>query len=91
MEKELKVSEHSKSFNKLGYWAFVIAGLFFLFFSSDKSNGVMFLCLAFVFEPFDDKVPFKERTLKQRVWLIIHLTIAIAAFVWMITIGLDNI
>ena len=29
MEKELKVSEHSKSFNWLGYWAFVIAGLFF--------------------------------------------------------------
>lgn len=82
--KEIETHKQSKNINKVGYWAFVVAGLYFTFFSDDKSNGTMFLALAFVFEPFDAKVAFPDRTLLQKTWLIGHLIVVLISFLYLI-------
>ncbi|MDX2003462.1 MAG: hypothetical protein SFW35_13590 [Chitinophagales bacterium] len=68
------------NFNKPGYAIFVLAGLVFMIASRDFNNGALFFSLALVFDPFDPNVPWKERPLYQKVWLIVHLLLAIALF-----------
>jgi len=82
MEEEVKINKKSESYNSIGYWAFVVAGVFFTFFATDDFTGPMFLCLAFIFDPFDANVPFGKRKKWQQIWLISHVIVALSAIIW---------
>lgn len=83
MENSEKVAQ-PKNFNKAAYVVFVLAGLSFLFFGTDKSNAVIFIALALVFDPFDITMKWGDRPVWQRVWLIAHLALTFVAIGWTI-------
>lgn len=80
MEKELTTQKTNYNFNKYGYIAFVMAGIAFLFLK-EWSNVIIFIGLALVFDPFDTKLPFPKRPLWQRLILLAHLVIVLAAVI----------
>lgn len=70
-------------FNKLVYAAFSLLGLFFFIVQGSISEGLIYLGLALVFDPFDQSVTWKARPTYQRAWLIIHLLLALTLFALM--------
>jgi len=69
----------SVNFNKIGYGAFVIIAAYFLI-SGDLSSFCIQFGIALVFDPFDQKVVWKDRPVYQRAWMIVHLIILFSAF-----------
>lgn len=71
----------SQPANIIGYLAFTLAGLYFAFLSNDPSQGPIFLCLALVFDPYDQAVKWSERPLGVRALLVIHCIVAIISLI----------
>jgi len=61
---------------KLGYGLFLLLALY-LFMIKDYNWAVMNFALALTCDPFDTSVSWRQRPLYQRVWLMVHLTIAL--------------
>ncbi len=82
------VQEHkagiSPFINRMAYGAFMLLAFYFFVFSEDKMNGVMQMGIALIFDPFDQTVPFQKRPMYQRVWLTLHLFIALGLFVYLL-------
>lgn len=61
----------SNLINRIMYISFLlIAGI--LFFLKNQTSAAIFLCLAPVFDPFDQKVPWGKRPLYQKLLLGAH-------------------
>lgn len=71
-------------FNKMIYAAFTLLGLFFFIVKGSVSEGLMYIGLALVFDPFDQTVTWKQRPFYQKAWLIAHLMLALTLFALMI-------
>ncbi len=69
----------------IAYLAFVITGAYTWFFTSNQSMAVSYLGLALIFDPFKQDVPWGKRPLYQRAILVVHLILALSAFIVMIT------
>ncbi len=54
-----------------------IIGLAYLVLGN-HSEAIIFLGLAFIFDPFDSQIPFPRRSMAQKTWLIIHLVIVLS-------------
>ncbi len=80
MKTTSKATPMPKSLNRVGYGAFVVAGIYFMI-VRDFSQAVVFWGLALVFDPFNPETPFPKRPFYQQAWLIVHTAIAIALFV----------
>jgi len=63
------------TYNRFLYGAFVALGLYFLLAKKDISTAMSNFGIALFFDPFDQKVMWQNRSLYQRVWLIVHLSI----------------
>jgi hypothetical protein len=63
------------TYNRFLYEAFVALGLYFLLAKKDISSAMSNFGIALFFDPFDQKVMWQNRSLYQRVWLIVHLSI----------------
>jgi hypothetical protein len=63
------------TYNRFLYGAFVALGLYFLLAKKDISTAMSNFGIALIFDPFDQKVMWQNRSLYQRVWLIVHLSI----------------
>jgi hypothetical protein len=74
----------SPLFNRILYIAFVLLAIYYFLISPDKMQGVSMLGIALIFDPFDQKVAFDKRPIWQRVWLVLHLTAVLVAFIWAI-------
>jgi hypothetical protein len=57
----------------IGYFAFLVMGLYFLMVRGLKTECLSYLGLAFIFDPFDQKVRWDNRPLYQKAWLLAHL------------------
>jgi hypothetical protein len=69
----------SSNFYRLGYIAFVLAGIYFA--SKGKyADAAMYGGLALVFDPFDTTVPFNKRALYQKGILLVHLALTFLFF-----------
>jgi hypothetical protein len=66
------------------YVSFVLLALGYLIWGDDLSDVAMNLGIALVFDPFDPKQPWNQRPLYQRIWLLVHLALALTAFVFML-------
>ncbi len=63
------------TYNRFLYGAFVALGLYFLLAKKDISTAMSNFGIALIFDPFDQKVMWQNRSLYKRVWLIVHLSI----------------
>jgi hypothetical protein len=63
------------TYNRFLYGAFVALGVYFLLAKKDISSAMSNFGIALFFDPFDQKVMWLNRSLYQRVWLIVHLSI----------------
>lgn len=70
-------------FYRIAYLMFLILVAYYLF-RGDIENATINLGIALVFDPFDPAVPWSNRPVYQRVWLITHLVILLAGFGFMI-------
>ncbi len=62
-------------YNRFLYGAFVALGLYFLLAKKDIPTAMSNFGIALIFDPFDQKVMWQNRSLYQRVWLIVHIII----------------
>lgn len=72
---------------RAGFSGYVYAGLLlisvvYLVGLKEPSNVAICLGLALAFDPFNQSTPFPERPLYQRIWLLIHLLLAIIAIIY---------
>ena len=81
---ETKPKDWSKSFNKILYTGFILIALFYLLFSKNFPEAVSSLGIALIFDPFDPKQPWVQRPLYQRIWLIVHVSIVLIGFVYIL-------
>lgn len=82
--------EHDKpkdltfKYNRFLYGAFVALGLYFLLAKKDIPTAMSNFGIALIFDPFDQKVMWQNRSLYQRVWLIVHIIILfVLLVVWL--------
>jgi hypothetical protein len=79
-----KTKDWSKSFNKILYTGFLLIAVFYLVFSKNIPEAVASLGIALIFDPFNPEQPWAQRPLYQRVWLIVHVGIALLGFVYIL-------
>ena len=79
-----KPKDWTKSFNKVLYTGFVLITVFYLLFSKNIPEAVASLGIALIFDPFNPKQPWGQRPLYQRVWLIVHVSIVLLGFIYII-------
>lgn len=68
------------NYNRLLYGAFVLFSLYYVLVSKNYSDAVMTLGIALAFDLFDTAMPWGERPLWQRAWVILHLALVAALF-----------
>jgi len=72
------------TYNRFLYGAFVALGVYFLLAKKDISTAMSNFGIALIFDPFDQKVMWQNRSLYQRVWLIVHIIIVFVLLaVWL--------
>ncbi len=83
MEQQTETKPTARNFNKPAYAVFLLAGIYFLI-QRDFSQVVTFWGLALMFDPFNIETPFSKRPFYQQAWLIVHLSVTLAAIVLML-------
>jgi hypothetical protein len=68
---EMKINR-STNYNLIAYIVFLCAGIYFSFIASSIESGPMFICLAFIFDPFDQKTSFYKRPIWQQIIFYSH-------------------
>ncbi|HVG13672.1 MAG TPA: hypothetical protein VM935_01890 [Chitinophagaceae bacterium] len=56
----------------------------YLLLRGDLENATINLGIALIFDPFDAKVKWQDRPLYQKVWLLVHLGLTLAGFLYLI-------
>lgn len=84
-EPKAKYKDWSKPWSRIVYFGLVILGLYFLVFNGDYGSAFSNWGIALAFDPFDQKIPWRERPRYQRVWLLAHAgLLLILVGVWLI-------
>ena len=79
-------SLNSSQTNRINRYAYIIflALVVYLFIKGDYDDAIANLGIAMVFDPFDASVKWNDRPLYQRAWLIVHVTLVLAGFAFLI-------
>jgi hypothetical protein len=85
MKQELtaKCDKQSIQVSRFTYILYMIL-VAYLFFKGDLEWAITNMGIAMLFDPFDTKVKWQDRPLYQRAWLIAHLTLTFAGFLYLI-------
>lgn len=67
-------------------YALYLALVIYLFIKGDIEWAITNLGIALAFDPFDASVTWRHRPVYQKIWLIAHLTIMLAGFVYLISV-----
>lgn len=70
-------------FYRLAYAVFLLLVIFYVV-RGDLENATINMGIALIFDPFDAEVKWRNRPLYQRVWLLAHVAITFAGFIYMI-------
>jgi hypothetical protein len=70
-----------KEFNRWLYLGFVLFGTYLLLLRRDLSESAIYFGIALAFDPFDQKQPWQERPIWQRILLILHLALVFFLFI----------
>ena len=76
MEKNIRLRSIRKYCNRAAYISFLLIASVFLYLEN-YPDAMMYLGLAFIFDPFDSSVTYKDRPLYQRLWLLVHLAVTL--------------
>jgi hypothetical protein len=68
---------------RYAYGLFLLLVLYLLI-RGDIENATINLGIALIFDPFDANVKWQDRPLYQRVWLLVHLALTFAGFLYLI-------
>lgn len=71
-----KITDRSAQFNRILYGGFLVLGIYFLI-TKDISTAMSNLGIGLIFDPFDQKIPWQQRPLYQKFWLMAHLGIVL--------------
>jgi hypothetical protein len=63
--------------NRILYGGFVLVALWNMLFSSDYGTAAANMGIALIFDPFNGSTKWINRSLFQRLWLIVHLCIGL--------------
>ena len=69
-------------FSGYAYAGLLLLSVVYLVGLKEPSNVAICLGIALAFDPFNQSIPFPERPLYQRIWLLIHLLLAIIAIIY---------
>lgn len=69
-----KIQDKSAMFNRIMYGGFLLLGIYFLV-TKDVSSAMSNLGIGLVFDPFDQRVSWKQRPQYQKIWLMVHLSL----------------
>jgi hypothetical protein len=85
MKQELTDKEKTQTIRiyRYAYGLFLLLVLYLLV-RGDIENATINLGIALIFDPFDASVKWQNRPLYQRVWLIVHLALTFAGFLYLI-------
>jgi hypothetical protein len=85
MKQELtaKCDKQSVQVNRFTYILYLVL-VAYLFFKGDIEWAITNLGVALVFDPFDANVKWQNRPRYQKVWLIVHVTLTFAGFLYLI-------
>jgi hypothetical protein len=64
------VISFTPTINRLLHGGFIALGLYYLFASNDPLQAAATLGSSLAFDPFDPNVPWKQRPLLQKLWLL---------------------
>lgn len=67
-----KIVETPALFNRILYSSFLLLGIYFLV-TKDISSAMSNLGIGLAFDPFDQKINWKQRPQYQKIWLVVHL------------------
>lgn len=85
MKKELSAKEVTGSIkiNRYAYGIFLLLVIYQLV-NRDIENATINLGIALIFDPFDQNVIWKDRPLYQRIWLLVHVALTFAGFLYLV-------
>jgi hypothetical protein len=85
MKQELTDKEKMQAVRiyRYAYGLFLVLVLYLLI-RGDIENATINLGIALIFDPFDAGVKWQVRPLYQRVWLLVHLALTFAGFLYLI-------
>jgi hypothetical protein len=85
MKRELthKSINQTRQVNRYTYLLYLIL-VAYLFFIGDIEWAITNLGIALVFDPFNPEVKWQDRLFYQKAWLIVHLTLTLAGFIYLI-------
>lgn len=85
MKQELTDKEPVRTLriNRYAYALFLLLVLYQVL-RGDIENATINLGIALIFDPFDANVKWQDRPLYQRVWLLTHLFLTLAGFLYLI-------
>jgi hypothetical protein len=85
MKQELTDKEKTQTIRiyRYAYSLFLLLVLYLLV-RGDIENATINLGIALIFDPFDVNLKWQDRPLYQRVWLLVHLALTFAGFLYLI-------
>ena len=78
-EKATACGKEWKGASRWAYCLFLILVVYYMF-AGNHADAVNNLCIALIFDPFDQAKAWKERPLYHRLWLLTHLALVLAGF-----------
>lgn len=86
MKKELKNIDAMQNLRVYRYaYALFLVLVAYQLFRGDIENATINLGIALIFDPFDARVRWQDRPIYQRVWLLVHLGLTLAGFVYLLS------
>ena len=84
MKQELtaKSNKQAVQANRLAYILYMVL-VAYLLFKGNMEWAITNLGVALIFDPFDANVTWQNRPPFQKVWLIVHVTLTLAGFLFL--------
>ena len=73
-------SKKSILFNRVFYGFFLLLTLYFILANRDYGTAASNIAIALIFDPFDQNVPWQDRPIYQRIWLLVHVAVVVGLF-----------
>ncbi len=75
---------NSNRFSRILYVALIIAGILHVVLKHDLSDAITYFLIALCFDPFDQEVRWESRSIYQKLWLGVHITLVLVLVVCVI-------
>lgn len=73
--------DYSFIYNRVLYGLFVFLMIFYVLIKQEYLDAASALGIALLFDPFNQKTPWNERPIWQKMWLIVHLLLVLVLFI----------